>query len=481
MNNLEFDMPKEKSAIIKVIGVGGAGTNALNHMFQKGIKGVNFIVANTDDQHLNLSPVKTKLTLGPQLTSGQGTGADPEVGRKATEESMASIKEELGHGTKMLFIAAGMGKGTGTGGSPVIAKIAREMGILTVAIVTTPLMIQGKTPLKNAEEGIERLKENVDALIVISNDKIREIYGALKLSEAFAMADDVLTNAVKGIAEIITGAGIQNTDFKDVNNVLKDGGMTIMGIGHAAGESRAVDAVNNALKSPLLNDVDIVGAQKALINITYSSQNECSYDEMVTIVEMVNQAAQNDIEIIYGTSVDDTLEDELAVTIVVTGFNTEKNIAKVAAKQEVISLDEQSVNSTSHIDSKNDYIILENEKQIVIDFNMPENQESELFARQEFSNLGLEFAAVEEDEIVQIKEVDDVTSFIDSNGRMLEETEEDKRKRFLSELSFDVTSPLNSSNHAVFGLDPLSVKSNTLITDNLHLFKDNNKYDTNLD
>jgi cell division protein FtsZ len=480
MNHLEFDMPKEKSSIIKVIGVGGAGSNAINHMFQKGIKGVNFIVANTDDQHLNLSPIKAKILLGPELTKGLGTGADPEIGKRATEESMAQIKEELGHGTRMLFIAAGMGKGTGTGGSPVIAKIAKEMGILTVAIVTTPFTMLGKSAVKKAEEGIENLKANVDALIVISNDKIREIYGSLKGTEAFALADDVLTNAAKGIAEIITGAGIHNTDFNDVRNVLLDGGMTIMGIGHAGGENRATNAVNNALKSPLLSDYDIVGAQKALVNISYSSEHECTLDEIGEIIEAVNEAAQNDIEIIHGTSVDETLDNELAVTIVVTGFNREKNIIKVAAKQEKISISDVPNVNPNFVEAKNDYIVVESEKQILIDFNISAPEEQELFTFSESTNASFEFAAQEED-LIQIVDADDSTTFVDGLGRFVEETAEDKRRRMLSSLSFDVSSPLNSSDHADMGLDPISIKSNTLITDNLHLFKDNNRYNTKLD
>ncbi len=475
MNHLEFDMPKEKSSIIKVIGVGGAGSNALNHMFQKGIKGVNFIVANTDEQHLNLSPVKTKLLLGPELTHGLGTGADPEIGKRATEESIPQIKEELGHGTRMLFIAAGMGKGTGTGGSPVIAKIAKEMGILTVAIVTTPFSMLGKSAVKKAEEGIENLKENVDALIVISNDKIKEIYGSLKGSEAFSMADDVLTTAAKGIAEIITGAGIHNTDFNDVKNVLVNGGMTLMGIGHAAGENRALDAVNNALKSPLLSDYDITGAQKALVNIAYSKDYECTLDEIGGIIEAVCEAAQNDIEIIHGTSVDDTLEDELAVTIVVTGFNREKKIFSLASKkQEVVSLETQ-IQPTIH-ESKNDYIVVESEKQIVIDFGTNHNQDSELFtysnANEFTSNNEMEI----EDDLIKISEMEEPT-FVDQMGRFVEETDEQKRMRMLGKLSFDVNSPLNSTDHLSLNLEQLSHKSNTLLTDNMNLFKTNNKFD----
>jgi|688.fasta_scaffold02603_16 cell division protein FtsZ len=481
MNNLEFDLPKEKSSIIKVIGVGGAGSNALNHMYQKGIKGVNFIIANTDDQHLNLSPIKTKILLGPELTKGFGTGADPEIGKRATEESIAQIKEELGHGTRMLFIAAGMGKGTGTGGSPVIAKIAKEMGILTVAIVTTPFSMLGKSAVRKAEDGIERLKENVDALIVVANDKIIDVYGKLKGSEAFAMADDILANAAKGIAEIITGAGIHNTDFNDVRNVLKDGGMTIMGIGHARGETRAKEAVMNALRSPLLSDYDITGAQKALVNISYSEEYECTLDEIGEIIEAVNESAQNDIEIIHGTSVDNTLEDELAVTVVVTGFNKDKTIKKElqAPKAEVISVD-QPVQSN---EDNNDVIVVETEKQILIDFgtSVMHQTSSERDGYNSNDSLYSNDTNSEPDEIsISITDAEE-TTFVDQMGRFVQETDEEKRRRMLSKISFDINSPLKSTDHLELGLENLSDKSKTLITDNFNLFKDNNKFNTNLD
>lgn len=475
MNQLEFDLPKEKSSIIKVIGVGGAGSNALNHMYQKGIKGVNFIIANTDDQHLNMSPIKSKILLGPELTKGLGTGADPEIGKRATEESIAQIKEELGHGTRMLFIAAGMGKGTGTGGSPVIAKLAKEMGILTVAIVTTPFTMLGKSAVKKAEDGIEKLKENVDALIVISNDKIIEIYGKLKGSEAFAMADDILTNAAKGIAEIITGAGIHNTDFNDVRNVLLDGGMTIMGIGHAAGESRANEAVTNALKSPLLSDYDITGAQKALVNIAYSEEYECTLDEIGEIIEAVTEAAQSDLEIIHGTSIDNTLENELAVTVVVTGFNREKNLKKetLATQSQPVSFAQPQPIAEPHTDN---IIVVESEKQILIDFGVGNNTQFQ----PELSLFDSPMQEEKEDIAISISDADE-TMFIDQMGRFVEETDEEKRKRMLSKISFDVTSPLNSSDHLDLGLENISHKSNTLITDNINLFKDNNKFNPNLD
>lgn len=329
--NLEFELPKELSSIIKVIGVGGAGSNAVNHMYQKGIKGVNFIVANTDEQHLNVSPVKTKILLGPELTKGLGTGADPEVGKKATEESIVQLKEILGNNTKMLFIAAGMGKGTGTGGAPVIAKLAKEMGILTVAIITTPFSLLGRSALDKANLGVENLKQYVDSILVISNDKIEEIYGDLKMSEAFAFADDVLANAAKGISEIITGAGIHNTDFNDVYRVLCNGGMTIMGVGFAKGESRAKIALAEALESPLLTEHNIRGAKKALLNISYSEEYELSMSDVKVILKGLQEAAMTDIDIIHGTSVVDTLGEEISVTVIVTGFDPNFKAPEVQA------------------------------------------------------------------------------------------------------------------------------------------------------
>lgn len=469
MNHLEFDMPKDKSSIIKVIGVGGAGSNAVNHMYKKGIKGVNFIVANTDEQHLNMSPIGTKILLGPELTKGLGTGADPEIGRKATEESILLIKEELSHNTRMLFIAAGMGKGTGTGGSPVIAQLAREMGILTVAIVTKPFSMLGKSAMKKADEGVEKLKENVDALIVVANDKIIEIYGNLKGSEAFAMADDILTNAAKGIAEIITGAGIHNTDFNDVRNVLSNGGSTIMGIGYAKGDNRAQSAVKNALESPLLSEYNIVGAQKALVNISYSEDHECTLSEIGEIIEAVHGAARNEIEIIHGTGIDNTLEEELAVTIVVTGFKSPKLDKVETPLQEVLAIEKEE-----HHIVPDSFIEVDNEKQIVINFGGSQEYSEE-------TNPSIFAESLEENDDVAIQISEAETSFFDEMGRVVEESDEDKRRRMLSQLSFDVSSPLNSTDHLELGIDSISHKSNVLLSDKNNLFRENNRFDPKID
>ncbi len=474
MNHLEFDMPKDKSSIIKGIGVGGAGSNAINHMYRKGIKGVNFIVANTDEQHLNMSPIGTKILLGPELTKGLGTGADPEIGRKATEESILQVKEELSHGTRMLFIAAGMGKGTGTGGSPVIAKLAKEMGILTVAIVTTPFSMLGKSAVKKAEDGIEKLKENVDALIVVGNDKIIEIYGKLKGSEAFSMADDILANAAKGIAEIITGAGIHNTDFNDVRNVLTDGGMTIMGIGYAKGDNRAKEAVQNALKSPLLSDYNIEGAHKALVNISYSIEHECTMDEIGDIIEAVNEAANTDIEIMYGTSEDNTLEEELAVTIVVTGFEDIKKVDKTYSDNNKSVTTNSDLFQSEPIKNDNIIEIDHTEKEIIINFNTSYENSEELTSAQYDNDL-------ESKDEIEIEISDADTSFFDEMGRVLEESDEDKRRRMLSNISYDVHSPLNSSDQLDLGLPAFNHKSNNMISEKDNLFAKDNRLDPFLD
>lgn len=318
---MQFDLPKEKTSIIKVIGVGGGGSNAVNYMFHQGIQGVNFVVCNTDSQALDLSPVPNKIQLGPSLTEGRGAGSKPDVGRQAMEESLDDINDVLEVNTKMVFITAGMGGGTGTGGAPILARKCREMGILTVGIVTLPFTIEGRTRKGHAVQGIEELRKNVDTLIVISNDKLREVFGNLKLSEAFGQADDILTTAAKGIAEIITVPGYVNVDFEDVKTVMTDSGVAIMGSAMAEGEHRALKAVEAALSSPLLNDSDIAGAKHILMNIS-SGTNEVQMDEMAEILEYVQEQAGEGTDVIWGTCQDDALEDKLSVTIIATGFET---------------------------------------------------------------------------------------------------------------------------------------------------------------
>ena len=281
---IHFDLPKEKSSIIKVIGIGGGGSNAVNHMFGQQIEGVNFIICNTDAQAIALSQVPNRVQLGPHLTQGLGAGAYPEIGRQATEESLEEIRRMLEVNTKMAFITAGMGGGTGTGGAPIIAKICRDLGVLTVGIVTTPFAYEGKKRQQQAEEGIKLLKQYVDTLLVISNDKLRHQFGNLKMREAFAKADNVLATAAKCITDVINSTGQINVDFADVCTVMKNGGVAILGNAAAAGENRAHKAIEEALNSPLLNDNDIRGAKWILININSAEgEHEFTMDEVEVI------------------------------------------------------------------------------------------------------------------------------------------------------------------------------------------------------
>lgn len=317
---MEFDIPKDQTSIIKVIGVGGGGGNAVNHMYNQGIKGVDFIVCNTDRQALDVSPVPFKIQLGPSLTEGRGAGSIPEIGMNAATENIDDIKDILSKNAKMVFVTAGMGGGTGTGAAPVIARVARELGILTVGIVTVPFSFEGKKRRQQAEEGLENMRENVDTLLVINNERLREISGNLTLGNAFSQADDVLTTAAKGIAEVISVTGAINVDFNDVNTVMKDSGVAIMGSAHAEGENRAIKAVQDALSSPLLNDNDISGAQYVLLNITYGDK-EVLMDEISDITDYIQDEAGSTADVIWGHGYDETLGDALSVTLIATGFN----------------------------------------------------------------------------------------------------------------------------------------------------------------
>ncbi len=317
---MEFDMPKNQSSIIKVIGVGGGGSNAVNHMYEAGIKGVDFIVCNTDSQALDISPVPIKVQLGQSLTEGRGAGSIPDVGRNAAIENLDDIQEILSHNTHMVFVTAGMGGGTGTGAAPVIAKAAKDMGILTVGIVTIPFTFEGKKRMLQAEEGLREMRASVDTLLVITNDKLREIYGNLSLRNAFSQADGVLSVAAKGIAEIISVTGAINVDMNDVNTVMRDSGVAIMGQGTARDENRALKAAKQALESPLLNDNNIEGAKYILLNITYG-ENEIMMDEISDITDYIQQAAGSTADVIWGHGNDDSLaDDEVSVTIIATGF-----------------------------------------------------------------------------------------------------------------------------------------------------------------
>jgi len=325
--SFKFEMLKEQSAIIKVIGVGGGGGNAVNHMYKQGISGVDFIVCNTDAQALELSPIPNKVQLGASLTEGMGAGADPTVGENSAIESIEDIKRMLGSNTKMLFITAGMGGGTGTGASPVLAKAAKELGILTVAIVTTPFAFEGKRRRVQAEEGLGELRKYVDSYLVISNDQLRDIFGNLTMTAAFAMADDILTTAAKGIAEIITIPGYVNVDFKDVRTVMNDSGVAIMGNAVAEGDDRALRAVEGALASPLLKDSEIEGARYILLNIT-SGKQEVTMDEVTIITDYIQDKAGLSADLIWGNCINESFENELSVTIIATGFQTSEERIK---------------------------------------------------------------------------------------------------------------------------------------------------------
>lgn len=317
---LDFEMPEVNSSLIKVIGVGGGGCNAVNYMYNQGIKDVNFVVCNTDAQALNNSPIPNRLHLGSSLTGGRGAGAKPEVGCQSAIENLKDIEMMLSDHTKMVFVTAGMGGGTGTGAAPVIAKTAKEMGILTVGIVTIPFIFEGKSRINQALDGVEEMQKYVDALLVINNAKLREIYGNQTLSEAFSKADNVLSIAAKGIAEIITVHGYINVDFADVETVMRNSGVAIMGSGVAEGEDRAITAIKNALVSPLLNNNDISGAKNILLNIT-SFEPEITMDEVGQITDFVKDSVGDEASIIWGTGNDERLGGNVNVTIIATGFN----------------------------------------------------------------------------------------------------------------------------------------------------------------
>lgn len=318
---MEFDLPRDTNSIIKVIGVGGGGSNAVNHMYGLGIVGVDFIVCNTDRQALDISPVPYKIQLGPSLTEGRGAGAIPEIGMNAAIENIEEIRNLLGQGTKMVFVTAGMGGGTGTGAAPVIAQVAKELGILTVGIVTIPFSFEGRKRRQQAEEGLEKLRQSVDTMLVINNERLREISGNLSIGSAFAMADGVLSTAAKGIAEVISVTGAINVDFNDVNTVMKNSGVAIMGSASAEGENRAMEAVQEALSSPLLNDNDISGAQYVLLNITYGDK-EVLMDEITTITDYIQDEAGSTADVIWGHGYDPMLGDKLSVTLIATGFSS---------------------------------------------------------------------------------------------------------------------------------------------------------------
>ena len=319
---VQFDFPTDSPKIIKVIGVGGGGGNAVNHMYREGIHDVTFVLCNTDNQALAESPVPVKLQLGRSITQGLGAGNRPERARDAAEESIEDIKSQLNDGTKMVFITAGMGGGTGTGAAPVIARIAKEMDILTVGIVTIPFIFEGEKKIIQALDGVERIAQHVDALLVINNERLREIYADLTFMNAFGKADDTLSIAAKSIAEIITMRGTVNLDFADVKTILKDGGVAIMSTGFGEGENRVTKAIDDALHSPLLNNNDIFNAKKVMLNVSFCPTSELMMEEMNEIHEFMSKFREG-VEVIWGVAVDNSLDTKVKITVLATGFGVE--------------------------------------------------------------------------------------------------------------------------------------------------------------
>lgn len=352
-NNISFDLPKNQSNVIKVIGVGGGGSNAVNHMYSLGIKGVDFVICNTDAQALQSSPIPNKIQLGVSLTEGLGAGANPEVGEQAAIENIQEIREMLSTHSKMVFITVGMGGGTGTGAAPIIAKVARELDLLTIGIVTTPFSFEGKMRNDQAQDGIDKLREYVDSLVVINNNKLREVYGNLGFKAGFSKADEVLSTAARGIAEVITHHYTQNIDLKDAKTVLSNSGTAIMGSATASGVNRSEDAIRKALDSPLLNDNKITGAKNVLLLIV-SGAEEITIDEIGEINDYIQSEAKSNVNIIMGIGEDENLSDEISVTVIATGFTKDQQ------------------HEISNTDPKIIKHILEEDQEATYDFSKPE-------------------------------------------------------------------------------------------------------------
>lgn len=410
--SISFDLPKNQSNVIKVIGVGGGGSNAINHMFKQGIKGVDFIVCNTDSQALQNSPVPNKIQLGVNLTEGLGAGANPDVGQQSAIESVADIEKMLDSNTKMVFITAGMGGGTGTGAAPVIAQLAKERDILTVGIVTIPFQFEGKVRQEQALTGVERLRKQVDSLIVINNNKLREVYGNLGFKAGFSKADEVLATASRGIAEVITHHYTQNIDLKDAKTVLSNSGTAIMGSAIASGENRAKEAIVSALDSPLLNDNKITGAKNVLLLIV-SGTSEITIDEIGEINDHIQAEAGHNANIIMGVGEDESHGDAIAVTIIATGFNVEQQneIVNTEPKKIIHSLEDEqklvrdltqnvvaSFNAVTDapIEKKEDKIVFElMEDEVKTETVFAKVNDNELIAMNEFiRNLDVTFEIV---------------------------------------------------------------------------------------
>ena len=438
---MKFDLPKEQSSIIKVIGVGGGGSNAVNHMYRLGIKGVDFVVCNTDHQALDTSPVPTKIPLGQSLTEGRGAGSIPDVGKNAAIENLDDVIEILAKNTKMIFVTAGMGGGTGTGAAPVIAQAARDMGILTVGIITVPFTFEGRKRRTQAEEGIEKMREAVDTLLVINNDKLREMFGNLTLVNAFENADDVLAIAAKGIAEVISVTGQINVDFNDVNTVMKDSGVAIMGSAEGEGENRAVNCVEKALNSPLLNDNNIDGAKYVLLNITYGTQ-AVLMDEISEITDYIQEEAGSTADVIWGHGYDESLGDKLCVTIIATGFNTTPHtgLSMKAPKKNIMNLEDESVVEDSSVLENQDSTLIEETKEEQIEYdNISETATKRFVLNEDDSELENETENKDE-HLVSTNTIVDNDQSLNDDGKVRFLLEEDESSNTDTELK-NIESP----------------------------------------
>ncbi len=416
-----FSLPKIEGSVIKVVGVGGGGNNAVNHMFKQGIRDVDFVICNTDSQALDASPVRTKVQLGASLTEGRGAGNKPETGRKAALENIDDVKKALANGTKMVFITAGMGGGTGTGGAPVIAEACKEQGYLTVGIVTIPFRNEGRRRIKQAIEGIEELEQHVDSLLVINNERIREMFGDFGISEAFSRADNILATAAKGIAEIITVPGYINVDFADVETVMRKSGLAVMGTGIASGDQRAEEAVEKALNSPLLNNNDIRGAKNILLNIT-SGTKEVTMDEVGKITDYVQNKAGFDADIIWGNGKEDSLGEEISVTLIVTGISrngiphmaqTEKSVKEEHTLNDNLEANKnQSAGSFSNQKMKTgagqktiEFDITEEKKKEESEFDLLYPSTSKERTSAEKKNVILDYSSVSDEDVDELENI----------------------------------------------------------------------------
>jgi len=448
-NNISFDLPKNQSHVIKVIGVGGGGSNAVNHMFSQGINGVDFVICNTDAQALQNSPIPTKIQLGVSLTEGLGAGANPEVGEEAAMESIQEIREMLSTHSKMVFITVGMGGGTGTGAAPVIAKVARELDLLTIGIVTTPFSFEGKMRNEQAQKGIDKLRQYVDSLVVINNNKLREVYGNLGFKAGFSKADEVLSTAARGIAEVITHHYTQNIDLKDAKTVLSNSGTAIMGSASATGVNRSEEAITKALDSPLLNDNKITGAKNVLLLIV-SGAEEITIDEIGEINDYIQSEAKSNVNIIMGVGEDETLGDAISVTVIATGFNKDQQyeIANTDPKIIMHTLDdeqeatfdfkEKTVHNTVEIEAENKTEeSSKNEDKIIYDLGEELEEESNLIPTTEFiKNIDLVY-----DEVI-INNIDEF-EITEVKSEVVEEIEEVLEEE--NQISFTFDLPINEA------------------------------------